>query len=63
MILNNIFSQINFIIYKKYLIDKNKRNDVSILNFIKFELVYLEKVYSSSDNLLYRQQLVMRLNA
>ena len=55
MILNNILSQINFIIYKKYLIDKDNPNDIPILHFIKFELVYYEKVYSSSDNLLYHQ--------
>ena len=56
VVLNNILSEINFIIYKKYLIDKDKPNDmIPITQFVKFELVYSKKVYSSSNKLLFLQ--------
>ena len=56
VVLNNILSEINFIIYKKYLIDKDKPNDmIPITLFVKFELVYSKKVYSSSNKLLFLQ--------
>ena len=47
--LNNLISVIMFLIYKKYLNDKDNVNDVSLINFIKTDVEFKSITYVLND--------------
>ena len=47
---DNVLSLICYLIYKKYLIDRDKNYRIALLSFIRNEILYREKIYNLKPN-------------
>ena len=43
---NNVFSVIMYLIYKKFILDNNKIDTMSLVQFLKKELIYKSEMYN-----------------